>query len=120
MLTISFGVFFAIHAFAAPTHLSLPDWPAHALNHHLRGSISSAALAVVGIVLVFTALRTRGGWWTIALILLASAGGFWFAYAALEFGLEAERPKALAAAVIQTVTGVPGLALAWRMSRSSN
>ena len=114
LLTISFGVFFYIHAFGAPGHLTL-DWPDHALNHHLRGCISSATLAVVGVVLVFAALHKRWAWWTTALILLASAGGFWFAYATVEFGLdfEAERPIALAAAIIQTVAGIAGLGVAW-------
>ena len=95
-------------------HLGADDWQLHALNHHLRGSISSATLGVVGIVLSFTALQIRWGFLVVILIFLASSGGFWIAYATLEFGLEPERTPALVIAALHTVAGALGLAWVWR------
>ena len=119
LLTISFGVFAALHAFLAPLHLGAEEWHLHSLNHHLRGSISSATLGIVGIVLSFTALQTRWGFLVVSLIFLASSGGFWFAYATLEFGLEPERTPALVIAIVHTVAGALGLAWVGRSQARS-
>jgi len=111
LLTISFGVFFLIYALGAPMHL-MEDWHPHALNHHLRSVISSATLAMVGIILIYISENKKWVWWTLTLIFLASGGGFWLAYGTLEFGLDDERLPAVIAGTIQVITGLPALLLA--------
>ena len=111
LLTISFGVFFLIYALGAPLHL-MADWHPHALNHHLRSVISSATLGIVGIILIYVKQNDKWIWWTLVIIFIASAGGFWLAYLTLEFGLHDERIPAVIAGSIQVITGLPALLLA--------
>ena len=109
LLTVTFA-FYVFHGFTQMVHLNL-DWPTHALSHHLRGGLSFVAVGIAGIVLVRQALDTAWGWWTLLVVSALTSGGWWLAYALVEFGLDWEIRLALPMFSVVAIINIVGLVL---------
>ena len=78
LLTVPLVVFFLLHVVVVPLHIQDP-WPPHARHHALRAAFLGAALAILGLWLVWYPLRERrrSAWWLLAVVGIAAYGGFW-------------------------------------------
>lgn len=117
LLTVSLFAFLLIHGFLGMAHYALDHgWPMHAYHHNIRAGLGAAGLGVVGILLVWREIHRRFYYWTCVGIFAVTTGAFWIVWMFVPFGLEAERPIALAFGWVQTVSGISGFALAWKHS----
>ncbi len=89
LIITALALYGLVHITLVAGHFWQPGWPAHALNHLIRGTLASMGLVVLTIIILLGPFRQkqRWAWWCVLLSFLILYGGFFGGYVMTEVAL---------------------------------